>query len=63
VLRREDKRQPAMFGMVHLENTTVFGGCHVHPPWRGEDAVFAPPPFRRTGLYSTTIATKRGAMV
>ncbi len=27
----------AMFGMVHLENTAVFGGCHVHPPWRGED--------------------------
>src|ERR1017187_6632321 len=37
VLRREDKRQPAVFGMVHLENTAVFGGCHVHPPWRGED--------------------------
>src|ERR1019366_4880185 len=37
VLRREDKRQPAVFGMVHLENTAVFGGCHVHPPRRGED--------------------------
>src|SRR5580658_8257154 len=37
VIRREDKRQPAMFGMVHLKNTAVFGACHVDPPWRGED--------------------------
>ena len=57
----------------------VFGGCDIHPPWRGEDrdyGAFWPcienlallrglcaPPFRRPGSTRTPVARKKDATV
>jgi hypothetical protein len=55
VLRREDKRQPAMFGMVHLENAAVFA------PRRSGDRALLEPPSRERKMRRCVSPSPRSA--